>query len=57
MDRQYIKNALEMLEKEKAVHNEKFARNDRHANCLPNFERAIEKLKLELNKLESPDKR
>ncbi|HEY9711990.1 MAG TPA: hypothetical protein V6C72_00895 [Chroococcales cyanobacterium] len=57
MDRMYVKNALEMLENEKAIHDKKYADNDKHANCLPNFERAIDKLKAELVRLDSPDRR
>jgi hypothetical protein len=47
----YLKNAIEQLEREKSVHAEKFADNPVHANCLPNFEQAIGKLKQELEKL------
>jgi hypothetical protein len=52
MDRNYLKNAIELLEKELAQHDKKFADNPKHANCLPNFQQAIAKLKLELAKLE-----
>jgi hypothetical protein len=47
----YLKNAIDQLEREKSVHAEKFAANPVHANCLPNFDQAIGKLKQELEKM------
>lgn len=52
IDRMYIKNTIENLEAERAVHDEKYANNPAHKNCLPNFDLAIAKLKGELAKLE-----
>jgi hypothetical protein len=52
IDKMYLKTAIEHLESERAVHDEKFAQNAAHKNCLPNFDRAIDKLKQELAKLE-----
>ncbi len=53
MDRMYLLTTMENLEKEKSVHATKFADNAAHENCLPNFEQAIAKLALELEKLEA----
>lgn len=53
MDRMYLKNAIERLEKERAQHDTKFADNQAHERCLPNFDQAINKLKGELEKLEA----
>ncbi len=50
MDRMYLKNILEQLEREKSVHGTKFGANAVHAKCLPNFDQAIEKLRKELDK-------
>ncbi len=53
MDRMYLKTTIESLEREMSLHPLKFATNPAHQNCLPNFEQAINKLKLELAKLEA----
>ena len=53
MDRMYLKNTIEHLERERSAHDEKYAANPAHKNCLPNFDAAIDKLKKELAKLES----
>lgn len=50
MDRMYLKNTLEQLKREKDSHGTKFGDNPVHANCLPNFDAAIEKLQKELDK-------
>jgi len=52
MDRMYLKGAIQQLEQERAVHDEKFADNPAHAKCLPNFDSAIDKLRKELAKLD-----
>lgn len=52
MDRIYLKTTIEHLEHERAIHDEKYSGNPVHANCLPNFDAAIEKLKRELAKLD-----
>ena len=52
MDRMYLKNTMEQLERERSVHDKKFADNPAHTKCLPNFDSAIEKLKKELDKLD-----
>ena len=52
MDRMYLKNILEQLEREKSAHPTKFGDNPVHAKCLPNFDQAIDKLRKELEKLE-----
>ena len=53
MDRMYLKNTIEHLERERAAHDQKYAENPAHTKCLPNFDAAIDKLKKELAKLES----
>lgn len=50
MDRMYLKNTLELLQREKDAHGTKFGDNPVHSNCLPNFEAAITKLQKELDK-------
>lgn len=52
MDRMYLKNCLAQLQQEKDAHGTKFGDNPKHANCLPNFDTAIEKIKKELEKFE-----
>ena len=47
----YLKNILDQLEREKTAHPTKFGANPVHANCLPNFDQAIDKLRKELEKL------
>jgi hypothetical protein len=48
----YLKHTIEHLENERSLHDTKFAGNSAHANCLPNFDQAIERLKKELAKLD-----
>ncbi len=43
-DESYIKKTIEQLKREKAQHQEKFAGNQAHVGCAPNFDRAIEGL-------------
>lgn len=50
MDRMYLRNTLEQLQREKDAHGAKFGDNPVHAKCLPNFDTAIEKLQKELDK-------
>ena len=50
MDRMYLKNTLEQLQREKDAHATKFGDNPVHSKCLPNFQTAIEKLQKELEK-------
>jgi hypothetical protein len=52
VDRAFLKMTIENLERELSVHAEKFGNNAVHANCVPNFEQAIARLQIELNKLE-----
>jgi len=52
MDRMYLKQTIEHLERERAAHGTKYAENPVHSNCLPNFDLAIDRLKKELAKLE-----
>ena len=56
MDRYYLNDAIRRIEQERAVHDEKFAGNSHHANCLPRFDNVIEKLRQELAKLEEAAK-
>jgi hypothetical protein len=53
MDRMYFITAIENLERERAVHDTKFAHNPAHEQCLPNFDQAIAKLRAELDKVEA----
>jgi hypothetical protein len=48
----YLKQTIEHLESERSVHDTKYADNPAHANCMPNFDMAIDRLKKELAKLE-----
>lgn len=52
MDREYVSRTIENLEREKAIHDQKFADNPHHNDCLKRFEQAIIKLRKELEKLE-----
>lgn len=52
MDKEYISRTIETLEREKAAHDQKFAGNPVHKNCLPRFDEAIARLKKELEKLQ-----
>jgi hypothetical protein len=52
MDRMYVRTTIENLEREWELHPQKFANNPAHKNCFLNFTQAIERLKLELNKLD-----
>lgn len=51
----HILELIRKLESERDVHDEKFAGNEKHANCLPRFETTLAKLRDELAKLEKPD--
>jgi len=53
MDREYINRTIDNLQRERAVHDQKFSSNPAHQNCLPRFDQAIANLKKELEKLES----
>lgn len=55
MDKQYIKAAIENIERERQVHNQKFASNVAHKNCLQNFDAALQRLGTELEKLAAED--
>jgi len=51
MDRTYLKNTLENLKLQKQLHDGKYAGNSLHNGCLPRYDRAIENLEKELEKL------
>ncbi len=51
VDRYYLEQVIENLEHERKVHDQKFARNVAHKDCLPRFDRTLEKLREELLKL------
>ncbi len=51
MDRMYLKTTIELIRREREAHNQKFGDNPVHSGCLPNFDRAIENLRKELEKL------
>lgn len=50
MDRMYLKNSIEQLQREKDSHESKFGDNPVHSKCLPNFDLAIDRLQKELDK-------
>jgi hypothetical protein len=52
MDRMYLQQAIDKLDRERQVHDQKFANNQAHRNCLPRFDQALAKLREELCKLE-----
>ncbi len=51
MDRTYLKNTLENLKLQKQLHDGKYVNNSLHSGCLPRYDRAIENLEKELEKL------
>jgi hypothetical protein len=51
MDRMMLKAAIEKIETERAVHDEKFKGNPVHENCLPRFDKVLTNLKNDLDKL------
>jgi len=53
MDREYINRTIDNLQREREVHDKKFAGNPVHQNCLPRFDQAIANLRKELEKLEA----
>jgi len=53
MDREYVSRAIDNLQRERVVHDQKFANNPVHQNCLPRFDQAIANLQKELEKLDS----
>jgi hypothetical protein len=52
MDKSYLKQVIAKLEKERAVHEEKFSDNPAHKDCQPRFDRVIENLKSDLGEEE-----
>jgi hypothetical protein len=52
-DKTYLKNTLENLRMQKSLHDDNFLSNPAHENCLPRYDRAIENLEKELEKLEA----
>jgi hypothetical protein len=47
-DAQYLKDCIERIRREAAAHDEKFAGQQAHENCLPRFEKVISSLQQEL---------
>jgi hypothetical protein len=52
MDRMMLKQAIERIENERAVHDEKFANNPVHKDCLPRFDKVLDNLRSDLKKEE-----
>lgn len=51
MDKAYLRNTLENLKLQKQLHDGKYVNNSLHSGCLPRYDRAIENLEKELEKL------
>lgn len=51
VDKEYLIRTIEHIEREKTVHDKKFADNSHHKHCLPRFDTVISKLKEELAKV------
>jgi hypothetical protein len=49
----YILSVIERIEAERLVHAKKFRGQALHEHCLPRFDQTIEKLRAELQKLDS----
>lgn len=47
-----LKNAIQRIEDEKKVHDQKFAGNAVHSECLPRFEKVLANLRADLEKEE-----
>lgn len=53
MDRMMLKASIERIENERQIHDEKFANNPVHKDCLPRFDKVLSNLKADLNKVEA----
>ncbi len=52
IDKLYLQNLIDRIVHEMEIHDQKFADNPVHKDCLPRFKMTIEKLKAELTKEE-----
>lgn len=52
IDKHYLLNLIEKITHEMEIHDQKFAGNAAHKDCLPRFKQTIEKLNAELVKEE-----
>lgn len=52
VDKMLLKNAIQKIEAEKKVHDQKFASNPAHKECLPRFDKVLTNLKADLEKEE-----
>lgn len=53
MDRMMLKAAIERIENERQVHDEKFANSPVHKDCLPRFDKVLSNLKSDLEKVDA----
>lgn len=52
MDRMMLKAAIQKIEDERKVHDEKFAGNPVHKDCVPRFDKVLTNLRNDLDKME-----
>jgi hypothetical protein len=50
IDKLYLQNLIEKIEHEMNIHDQKFAGNPAHKDCLPRFKATLEKLRAEIMK-------
>jgi hypothetical protein len=50
MDKMVLKAAIEKIEAEKAIHDQKFAGQEIHKDCIPRFETVLAKLRADADK-------
>jgi hypothetical protein len=53
MDRMMLRQAIQKIEQEREVHDQKFGNNPVHKECLPRFEKVLDNLRSDLEKAES----
>lgn len=51
IDKEYLIRTIDLLLREKSEHDKKFAGNPHHKDCLPRFDKVIDQLTLELDKV------
>jgi hypothetical protein len=54
IDKLYLQNLIEKIEHEMKIHDQKFADNPAHKDCLPRFEMTLAKLQAEITKEDNP---
>jgi hypothetical protein len=53
MDRMMLRQAIQKIEQEREVHDQKFGNNPVHKDCLPRFEKVLDNLRSDLDKAEA----